>query len=295
MKVEMKEKIVSEEAKDFEAMDSETKEKMDTDAKQKIEAKSSETMDSETKEKMDSDAKEEIVLKAKDSETMDSETKEKMDTDAKGSESDEKNLGNEAEEKIEENKSDAKSKKTEKKEKDVAKKAKKKIETFKKKMSWEDCIKECKEFLAENGHCKIPTTGSYKGNKTFGNWVQETRRNFKLQMTGGKKPRRALTQEQIDELDELNFHWGVELDLNKVKETDTAWEANFQKLKEYKDANGDFDVPMESDSLKLAKWTRVQRTQKYYRDTKRKCLINKERIQKLGDIGFDWKGERKMD
>mmetsp|Transcript_26868 Transcript_26868/g.57591 ORF Transcript_26868/g.57591 Transcript_26868/m.57591 type:complete len:224 (-) Transcript_26868:366-1037(-) len=160
---------------------------------------------------------------------------------------------------------------------------------------WDKRYNECKEFLKKNNHCKIPT--NFKENKSLGIWVQETRRNFMLMMKG-KKPRRELTQEVIVKLNELGFYWGIAPDPNKFPETDVSWEKNFAQLQEYEKTHGNSEVPMDgSDNValsKLCKWTRVQRTQKNYHDTKRKCFITKDRIKKLNGIGFDWKGPRKM-
>lgn len=164
-----------------------------------------------------------------------------------------------------------------------------------KNVSWDERLNQCKEFRKKNGHCKIPT--NYKEDKSLGIWVQEIRRNFKLMMTG-KKPRWELTQEQIDELNETEFHWGFTPDPNKFPETDVSWEKNFSKLKKYKQTHGNFDVPMndkgDSSIWELGKWVRVQRAQKNLRDTKRKCFITKERIKKLDAIGFNWDGPRKI-
>ena len=158
---------------------------------------------------------------------------------------------------------------------------------------WKERYSECKEFRKNNNHCKIPT--NFKENKSLGIWVQEQRRNFKKQMKG-EKPRKELTQEQIEMLDEIGFHWGFTPDPNKSLEPDASWEKNFAKLQEYKKAHGDFDVPMDDAAYsKLGKWTRVQRSQKNLRDTKRKCFIKPDRIKKLDGIGFNWKGPRKID
>jgi hypothetical protein len=151
----------------------------------------------------------------------------------------------------------------------------------------------CKAFCEKEGHCRIPTR--LKENKSLGIWVQEQRRNFKQMMTG-KKPRKELTPEQIEKLNEIDFYWGFIPDLNKSAESDASWEANFVKLQAYKKSKGDFNVPLdESESLSLAKWTRVQRNQNNLRATKRKCFISKERIKKLDAIGFNWDGSRKIE
>lgn len=163
--------------------------------------------------------------------------------------------------------------------------------TAKTNVSWDERYNECKEFKKKNGHCKIPT--AYKENKSLGIWVQEVRRNFKLMMKG-KKPRQVLNQARIDELNEIEFYWGFTPDPNKFPEDDFSWEKNFEDLKNFKDANDIFDVPMDGDFKKLGTWTRVQRTQKKRHVGKLKCFITKDRIKKLDEIRFDWDGERKI-
>ena len=161
-----------------------------------------------------------------------------------------------------------------------------------KKERWNNHFQECKEYYQKFGHCKIPTC--FKDNKKLGNWVQEQRRNFKL-LKQGKKPRFVLTDEQIDKLDEIKFHWGWTPDPNASAESDASWEANFDKLQEYHATHENFDIPMESDTLKLSQWARAQRHQKKLKDSKVKSFMTKEREKKLDGIGFDWNGPRKFD
>ena len=103
-----------------------------------------------------------------------------------------------------------------------------------------------------------------------------------------------MTEKQIDDLNAVGFEWNWTPDPILSAESDASWEANYAKLQDYMADHGNFDVPMDGPYSKLGTWTRVQRNQKYYRDTKRKTFINKERVDKLDEIGFNWKGERKI-
>jgi len=164
-----------------------------------------------------------------------------------------------------------------------------------KRFSWEERHEQCKQFRKKHNHCKIPT--NFKENKSLGIWVQEQRRNFKAMMKGAK-PRQVLTMEQIDKLNEIEFYWGAEPDFSKCPQSDDSWKTYFAELEKYKESHGNFDVPLNDEDgaslSKLGRWTRIQRTQKNFRDTKRKCFITKERIAMLNGIGFDWKGPRKL-
>jgi Helicase associated domain len=158
---------------------------------------------------------------------------------------------------------------------------------------WNIRLEQCKAFRKQFGHCKIPT--NYKENKALGIWVQETRRNFKLAKQGLKAPRCPLTDEQIAQLDGVEFHWGWTPDPATSAESEASWEANFAKLQEYKDSSGNFDVPIGKGVVGLSSlgtWVRVQRHQNYLRDTKRSSRMTKSRVDKLKSIDFDFDGDR---
>ena len=158
------------------------------------------------------------------------------------------------------------------------------------KKSFQEWVAKCRVFKEKRGHCKIPTSGK-KVEKSLGIFVQEVRRNYKL-LKSGKTPRRVLTQEQIDALDALGFHWGFTPDPNACAETDQSWDTHFAQLQEYQQIHdGDCNVPLGYGTL--GPWVRVQRMQYYRRSVKLKCFINKKRISKLDGIGFSWDGERK--
>jgi Helicase associated domain len=96
-------------------------------------------------------------------------------------------------------------------------------------------------------------------------------------------------------LDGIGFHWGWTPDPNTTAETAASWESNFSKLQEYQEKSGNCDVPMEPLHRELGTWARVQRFQYNLYGTKRKSFITRERIKQVNDIGFDWKGPRKIE
>jgi hypothetical protein len=159
-----------------------------------------------------------------------------------------------------------------------------------KRRSFEERLAECKAFRDKHNHCKIPTTEKY--DKSLGIWVQEIRRNYKLQMTTGKA-RKTISAEQIASLDAIGFHWGFEPAAG-APQSDEMWETSYEQARKYHEAHGNFDIPADYEDAFLAEWVCVQRDQKKRRDSKMKCNINKQRIQKLDEIDFNWDGPRKL-
>lgn len=171
------------------------------------------------------------------------------------------------------------------------KKATKVAPTKKVRRSFEDRLAECKAFRDKHGHCKIPTTGKY--DKSLGIWVQEMRRNFKLKMTTGKA-RKDISPEQIASLDAIGFEWGFKPAAG-APQSDEMWETIYEQARKYHEDHGNFDIPADYKDTFLAEWVCAQRNQKKRRDSKMKCTISKERIEKLNEIGFNWDGPRKLE
>jgi hypothetical protein len=61
------------------------------------------------------------------------------------------------------------------------------------------------------------------------------------------------------------------------------WEEKLDMLKEYKNKNGDCNVPKDWPDRQLVNWVVAQRTK--YRNGK----LGYDRINRLGEIGFVWK------
>jgi hypothetical protein len=175
-----------------------------------------------------------------------------------------------------------------KSEKSVQKKSTSVISKIRK--TFQERVAECQAFRQEHGHCKIKTN-----HPSLGVWVQELRRNYKLQMQGAK-PRRPIPQEQLDALNAIDFDWGTfKPNPNACAETDTFWDANFEALQAYQAShNGDCDVPCEGETKHLGIWVRVQRYQYHRKRQQIKSFMTKARMQKLQSIQFNWDGDRDL-
>jgi len=126
---------------------------------------------------------------------------------------------------------------------------------------WDERFEELKQYEEQNGHCNVPR--EYKHNKQLGKWVARQR-------TYGV---RKNTEEQISRLNSIGFKWVLTV----------SWDERVEELKQYKQDNGDCNVPQHYEANPhLGKWVSNKRTA-YKNGT-----LSKEHICLLEDIGFNW-------
>ena len=124
---------------------------------------------------------------------------------------------------------------------------------------WNEKFEELQQYKKENGHCHVPQRHK------LGQWVTNQRLSYKK----GK-----LSTYCIERLESLGLHLG-----SCQKNT---WEINFLHLQQYKEENGDCNVPQKSYGS-LGVWVNNQRIA--YKNNN----LTEERIKRLEDIGFQWK------
>ena len=122
---------------------------------------------------------------------------------------------------------------------------------------WLERFGELTKYKTVNGDCSVPQSQG-----SLGVWVDTQRQSFKK----GKLP-----QERVDLLESIGFSW---------EPTDEAWTARFDELVDFKDENGDCNVPKVQGPL--GRWVDTQR-QSY-----KKGKLSQERIGLLKSIGFEW-------
>jgi hypothetical protein len=134
--------------------------------------------------------------------------------------------------------------------------------------SWEEMFEALKEYKKINGNCNAPQ--SLAENKQLGMWVANQRQYYRK----GK-----LSEARIKRLEDMGFVWKrISYIPSKL-----SWEENFEALKEYKKNHGDCNVPQHwAENKQLGTWVTNQR--QYYRKGK----LDKDRIKRLEDIGFEW-------
>ena len=113
----------------------------------------------------------------------------------------------------------------------------------------------------------------------LGNWVDNQRKEYQLLQRGKHS---NLTNKRIGKLDQIGFVWSV---------LEDAWEEKFAELVEFKAAHGHTDVPKSWENQQLFWWVSVQRRE--YRKLKEGKItgITEERIQRLEDLGFEWRSK----
>ncbi len=120
---------------------------------------------------------------------------------------------------------------------------------------WNDNFLQLKEYFEEVGDSCIPT------GTPLGNWCLTQRQKYKDKF---------LLEDQIELLNSIKFPW----DLHEQK-----WKDNFLELKKIFDKEGHSIIPT---GTPLGNWCLTQRLNK-----KRK-LLDKEKIQFLESLNFDW-------
>ena len=136
-------------------------------------------------------------------------------------------------------------------------------------ITWDLRYGELKEYYEKHGNSNVPFT--YSGNKPLANWVNTQRVRYKS---------KNISNDLIKRLEDINFIWDI---------SESQWKTMLETLKEYKEEQGDCNVP--SSYLKnksLATWVMNQRAD-YNEGT-----LSKDRIKHLTNIGFKWRFKQRL-
>lgn len=151
------------------------------------------------------------------------------------------------------------------------------LKTAKARESWTLRFEELREFRRVNGHSRVPGPAERKQEDeerlaSLYSWVAGQReRRF-----NPRRPRRPISQDEIDQLNSIDFVWDVGLD--------ARWEERLRRLRRYKMEHGNCLVPTTYEyDQDLANWVSNQRTE--YRNGN----ISNDRIERLDGIGFVWR------
>ena len=135
--------------------------------------------------------------------------------------------------------------------------------------TWRDKLEELKQYQDVEGDTIVPT------NHALSDWVINQRNYYKLFMEG--KDAKGMTQERINELNDIDFIWDAE---------EYKWDKKYDELDEFKDGFGHCNVPKEYQANKpLGNWASRQRGSALY-TKENKTERDLQRIEKLTRIGF---------
>jgi hypothetical protein len=145
---------------------------------------------------------------------------------------------------------------------------------------WMTHFRELTEFKELYGHFHIPRRN--KEWEKLANWVTKQRQ---------EKKKCVMSENRVKKLEEIGFfEWeraedgtGSKLGPLNQDYLNNLWEENLLKLKKFKEINGHCKVPVAKKSLN--NWVRRQRS------IFNKGKMPSERIFKLNQLGFEWKGQ----
>ncbi len=136
-------------------------------------------------------------------------------------------------------------------------------------LSWREQYGQAQEFYRKHGNLSIPKRYTAGNGKNLGIWLQHQR--------AGRKNGR-LSAWQVGMLDQIGMVW----------EAKDAWEQGIVHAKEYREENGDLEVPnayTSPDGYRLGKWISNQRCA--YAGIAKKPLTP-EQVRQLEEIGMVW-------
>ena len=134
---------------------------------------------------------------------------------------------------------------------------------------WDIRFQELNEYKEVHGHCDVPIDYPH-----LGVWVLNQRFNL-LDMP----------KERIGALDSLGFNWNC----NKRNRSNGKWDAQYSQLVQFVNEHHHANVP--PSYKKLGKWVKNQRYEytKFHKKEAGTSKLNRNRIDKLEEVGFQWK------
>ncbi|EJK70142.1 hypothetical protein THAOC_08524, partial [Thalassiosira oceanica] len=127
---------------------------------------------------------------------------------------------------------------------------------------WDARFKELLDYRSEHhGDCDVP----FRHGK-LGRWVGNQRQAYVAN---------SLAQDRIDRLNKIGFNWRL-----KQASLTVPWGTRFDELVQYKETNGDCNVPQSQGQLGI--WVNTQR------EVYKKNKLSPDRVDRLNSIGFRW-------
>ena len=138
---------------------------------------------------------------------------------------------------------------------------------------WLQNYSECVEYYTEHGNLDVPKDYVTQSGVKLYLWLKNIQTTLR-----GQNHYYSLTDEQVQQLEELGFQWQSQHEI--------VWERGYEHAKEYFDAFGDLNVGVHYESLdgfKLGVWISTQKSKYQLK------ILKQERIEKLELLGIVWK------
>jgi len=144
--------------------------------------------------------------------------------------------------------------------------------------SFDDRLNDLMAFKAKYGHCDVSTRGN---NASLGKWCSVLRWSYQ-KFQNNQKPRRKLSDEQIQRLNDAGFKWSLK--------EGSAFDKRFIDLMTFKAKYGHCDVSRTGENASLGIWCNKVRVsyKKMQNNQKPHTKLSDEQIQRLNDAGFKW-------
>ena len=141
--------------------------------------------------------------------------------------------------------------------------------------SWDVMFSYAEKYYHEQGNLEVPKDYKTRDGYSLGQWIS-TQRKVRAGTAYGN-----LTEEQVKKLDSIGMVWENVRDLQ--------WNRNYQRAKEFYDANGHLRIPgsyVTDDGVHLGQWTASLRS--YRKNGSNQAFLNSDRTRQLDAIGMIW-------
>jgi len=148
---------------------------------------------------------------------------------------------------------------------------------------YEQRCRDLEAFKSEVGHCNVPFR--YSANPALGMWCIDMRCAYnKIQQ--GQKPKRNLTHDQIERLEEIGFKW------KHVDQGKATFQQRYHDLETFKSEFGHCNVSrVYSVNPSFGKWCSTMRCtyNQIQQGQTPQSNLTQDQIERLEEIGFKWK------
>ncbi|OEU21523.1 hypothetical protein FRACYDRAFT_180401, partial [Fragilariopsis cylindrus CCMP1102] len=154
---------------------------------------------------------------------------------------------------------------------------------------WQKHFRQLMEYKEKHGNSNVPQKGFGKlswwvkiQRELYGNTTRGPIPNAIDNVPLRARPKQTIPQHRIQQLESMGFEW-------RIRPVALKWIDRYQELVQYKNANGDCNIPQKfNPNPILGKWVMKQRGFYYDKVRGRKSPLTYERQEKLESIGFCW-------